>query len=82
VIIFGSYNNKKTNTLELMTITEIKKAVKNLSVTEQKELFNWIDEYRENQWDKQIEKDLDQGRLNKLIAQAKQEFKEGKCQKI
>ena len=42
-----------------MTIIEIKKAVKNLSVTEQKELFNWIDEYRENQWDKQIEKDLD-----------------------
>lgn len=65
-----------------MTIKEIKKAVKNLSVTEQKELFYWIDEYRENQWDKQIEEDLDKGRLNKLIAQAKQEFKEGKCQKI
>lgn len=31
-----------------MTITEIKKQVKNLSVTEQKELFNWIDEYTEN----------------------------------
>ncbi len=65
-----------------MTITEIKKAVKNLSITEQKELFNWIDEYRDNQWDKQIEEDLDKGRLNKLITQAKQEFKEGKCQKI
>lgn len=65
-----------------MTITDIKKAVENLSVTEQKELFYWIDEYRENQWDKQIEEDLDKGRLSKLIAQAKQEFKEGKCQKI
>jgi hypothetical protein len=65
-----------------MTITDIKKAVENLSITEQKELFYWIDEYRENQWDKQIEVDLDNGKLNKLIAQAKQEFKEGKCQKF
>ncbi|MGI0479465.1 hypothetical protein ACN4EE_01610 [Geminocystis sp. CENA526] len=65
-----------------MTITEIKKAVEHLSIIEQKELFHWIDEYRENQWDKQIEEDLENGRLNKLIAQAKQEFKEGKCQKI
>jgi hypothetical protein len=65
-----------------MTITEIKKAVEHLSINEQKELFNWIDEYRDNQWDKQIEDDLEKGRLNKLIAQAKQEFKEGKCQKI
>ncbi|MBL1211273.1 hypothetical protein [Geminocystis sp. GBBB08] len=65
-----------------MTITDIKKAVENLSVTEQKELFYWIDEYKENQWDKQIEEDLEKGRLNKLIPQAKREFKEGKCQKI
>ncbi len=65
-----------------MTITEIKKAVENLSITEQEELFNWIDEYRENQWDKQIENDFDNGRLNDLIQQAKQEFKQGKCQKL
>lgn len=66
----------------IMTITEIKKAVENLSISEQEELFNWIDEYRENQWDKQIEDDFDNGRLNDLIQQAKKEFQQGKCQKL
>lgn len=65
-----------------MTITEIKKAVENLSISEQEELFSWIDEYRENQWDQQIENDFDNGRLNDLIEQAKKEFKQGKCQKL
>lgn len=65
-----------------MTITEIKKALENLSISEQEELFNWIDEYRQNQWDKQIENDFDNGRLNDLIEQAKREFKQGKCQKL
>ncbi len=65
-----------------MTITEIKKAVEKLSINEQEELFEWVDELKENQWDKRIENDLDNGRLNNLIAQAKKEFKDGKCQKI
>lgn len=65
-----------------MTITEIKKAVENLSISEQEAFFYWIDEYRENQWDKQIENDFDNGRLNDLIEQAKKEFKQGKCQKL
>jgi len=65
-----------------MTVKEIKKAVENLSLNEQEELFNWIDEYRENQWDKQIENDFDNGKLNHLIAQAKKEFQQGKCQKL
>lgn len=65
-----------------MTITELKNVVQKLSIDEQKELFEWIDELRENQWDQQIEKDLESGKLNHLIEQAKKEFREGKCQKI
>jgi len=67
---------------KIMTITEIQKAVENLSISEQKKLFNWIDEYRENKWDQQIENDFDNGKFNNLIEQAKREFKQGKCQKL
>ena len=38
-----------------MTITEIKNAVQKLSIDEQKELFEWLDEFRDNQWDQQEE---------------------------
>ena len=40
-----------------MTIQEIKKAIKSLSDNEQKELFKWLDEYREEKWNKEIEND-------------------------
>ena len=65
-----------------MTITEIKNAVEKLSMQEQKELFKWLDDWREDQWDLQIENDFQTGKLDDLIAEAKKEFREGKCQKI
>ena len=65
-----------------MTIAEIKNAVQELSRDEQKELFEWLDQLRENQWDQEIENDLESGKLNHLIERAKKEFKEGKCQKL
>jgi hypothetical protein len=65
-----------------MTITEIKKSVEKLSSDEQEELFAWIDEFRENQWDQEIESDFKAGKLDHLISAAKKEFKEGKCQKL
>ncbi len=61
-----------------MTITEIKNAVEKLSMQEQKELFKWLDDWREDQWDLQIENDFQTGKLDDLIAEAKKEFREGK----
>lgn len=65
-----------------MTITDIKNAVKKLSPDEQQELFNWLDDLRETQWDQEIETDFKAGKLDHLIAKAKQQFREGKCQKL
>jgi hypothetical protein len=33
-------------------------------------------------WDKQIEEDMKLGKLDYLIAEAKKEFREGKCRQI
>ncbi|HEY9702144.1 MAG TPA: hypothetical protein V6C58_06845 [Allocoleopsis sp.] len=65
-----------------MTITEIKNSVEKLSTDEQEELFAWIDEFRETQWDQEIAADFQAGKLDHLIAAAKKEFREGKCQKL
>jgi hypothetical protein len=62
-----------------MTTTEIKTAVMNLNKTELSELLDWLEEYQESLWDKQIEEDVQSGKLDSLIEKAKKEFKEGKC---
>ncbi|MGA9378697.1 MAG: hypothetical protein WBV73_08005 [Phormidium sp.] len=65
-----------------MNITEIKTSVTQLSQNELAELIEWLDEFQESQWDKQIEEDLKAGRLDHLIEQAEKAFDEGKCRQI
>jgi hypothetical protein len=61
-----------------MTTSEIKTAVMNLSRSEFIELLDWLDDYQESIWDKQIEEDMKSGKLNHLIEEARKDFKEGK----
>lgn len=65
-----------------MNITDIKTAVTQLSQNELAEFVQWLEEFQESQWDKQIEEDLKAGRLDHLIEQAEKAFKEGKCRQI
>ena len=65
-----------------MNITEIKTAVRELSQKERAELLEWLDEFQEALWDRQIEEDLKAGKFDALILQAEQAFSEGKCKEI
>ena len=65
-----------------MSAKEIKQAVRNLSEKELEEFFEWLDEFHESQWDRQIEEDFRSGKLNYLVNQARKEFREGRCQEL
>jgi len=65
-----------------MSITEIKIAVKQLSQNELAEFVEWLDEFQESLWDRQIEEDLKAGKLDPLIRQAEVAFSEGKCRQL
>lgn len=65
-----------------MTVTEIQEAVMKLSTGELKELVQWLDEFSESLWDWQIEEDLEAGKLDHLIKEARQELRDGKCQEL
>jgi hypothetical protein len=65
-----------------MSNLEIKEAIQNLSKSELRDLLDWLDDYREAMWDKQIEEDIKLGKLDHLISEAKKEFREGKCRQI
>ena len=65
-----------------MNITELKTAVKELPQNELAEFLEWLEEFQEALWDRQIEEDLKAGKFDPLIRQAKQAFSDGKCRQI
>lgn len=54
----------------MSTIEEIKTAIEKLSLEERAELARWLHGWADDGWDKQMCKDLNAGRLDKLIADA------------
>ncbi|WP_319421153.1 hypothetical protein [Pleurocapsa sp. FMAR1] len=51
-------------------IIEIETAIKQLPEKDVRQLTAWLQEYVNDIWDRQIESDLQSGRLNKLISKA------------
>jgi hypothetical protein len=49
---------------------EVESAIKQLPENEVRALANWLQEYLDEMWDKQIEADLAAGKLDHLIARA------------
>ena len=65
-----------------MNVKEIEKAIVQLSAEELAELVDWIENYHAQLWDKQIEEDLEAGRLDALLAEVDQEYRAGLSQPL
>lgn len=60
-----------------MSLQEIEVAIENLDSKEVFQLSDWLIEYRNQLWDKQIEADLEAGRLDKLLEEVRAEIRQG-----
>lgn len=60
-----------------MSIVEIETAIKKLPTSEVSALMSWLENYHEQLWDKQIEDDLEAGRLDDILAEAEREYEAG-----
>ena len=56
---------------------EIESAITQLPAKEVAELMAWFQNYHDHLWDKQIEDDLETGRLDKLLAEVDEEHRAG-----
>lgn len=61
-----------------MSVLEIEEAILALSSTQQLELFRRWDEYRAEQWDKEIADDEAVGKMDHLIKEAKEDYRAGR----
>ena len=60
-----------------MSVTEIKTAIAELTGHDLAELINWLETYQAKLWDKQIEEDLEAGRLDAVLAEVDKEYEAG-----
>ena len=62
-----------------MSVQELENAIRQLSPEEFSQLAKWIDEFRAELWDRQIEADIRAARLDEAGRQADAEFEAGRC---
>ncbi len=60
-----------------MSVTEIESAIAQLPAKDFVELMAWLQEHYDRVWDKRIEDDLAAGRLDALVAEADDEYRQG-----
>jgi hypothetical protein len=63
-----------------MTVREIEIAITQLTAKDLAQLMAWFDTYRAQMWDKQIEEDLEAGRLDAVLAEVDAEYAAGLSQ--
>ena len=66
----------------MTTVTQIEKAVQALPEDQFAAFSSWFDEYEEQRWDKQIERDQKAGPLRDLMEKARADFEAGKCSRL
>jgi hypothetical protein len=62
-----------------MSIEELEHAVSRLSGTEFSRFYKWLEEFAADQWDRQIEADVSEGRFNAAGKRADDDFESGRC---
>jgi hypothetical protein len=65
-----------------MGVGEIELAIAQLPAKELVELMAWLQNYHGQMWDKQIEDDLEAGRLDRILAEADKEYQEGSARPL
>ena len=69
-------------TTKELDVEQIEKAITQLPPKELAELMSWLEEYHAQVWDKQIEEDLEAGRLDKVLAEVEEDYTAGSATRL
>ena len=61
----------------MSSIAEIKQAIISLTRSDYAKLMHWLDDYDWGEWDRQIEEDSAEGKLDFLVSQAAEAKRQG-----
>ena len=63
----------------MSTVKELEEALQRLSPEERAAFRDWYAEFDAAEWDRQLEADAAAGRLDWLVAEARKDRREGRC---
>ena len=63
-------------------LEQIEKSVKDLSEEDLTKFRSWLLDFDWHVWDVKIERDLDAGKLDRLIAEARADYEAGKAREL
>ncbi len=63
-------------------LKKIEQDISALSKADLRKLSDWLEEYKSDLWDKQIEEDARSGKLDKLLAEARAQVAVGKIRPL
>ena len=63
-------------------LEKIEQEIASLNPADVRKLADWIEEYKEELWDRQIEADAKAGKLDKLVENAQKEIAAGKVRPL
>lgn len=66
----------------MSTVAEIKAAIAHLSVEERAEVARCLHEWGDDDWDRQMQRDLAAGRLDRLLAKVDADIETGKLRDL
>ena len=66
----------------MSTVTEIQRAIVRLLPAQKRRLARWFDDHMEDAWDRQIEADVKDGRLDHLVAKARGDIAAGRTKPL
>ena len=66
----------------MSTVAEIETAIKKLEPQEVHKVADWLLEFREELWDRQIDADAKAGKLDKLVERALEDYRAGRTKPL
>ncbi|MGO8705226.1 MAG: hypothetical protein ACLQVA_15560 [Candidatus Brocadiia bacterium] len=66
----------------MTTISDIQHAIRALSKRDFETFASWFEQFEEERWDRQIERDQKTAPLRDLVEKARSDFAAGKCKRL
>ena len=66
----------------MSTVAEIENALQSLPVDEARKIADWLQDYLDEKWDRQIDADMAAGRLDKLADKAIADYRAGRTKPL
>jgi len=66
----------------MSTVVEIESALQKIPVDDARKVADWLQQYLDEKWDRQIDDDIAAGKLNELADQALEDYRAGRVKPL